>query len=61
MNCEFLGLAWRDGLCQTTNILDKNCSLDLFFVDVVDGAVRDDKSALLGPLEHVCFLNLIGE
>lgn len=61
MNSEFKGFAWGHRLTETANILDSNLAFDVFFVDIVDAEVGDNKGAFLGPLKHVGLLDLVCE
>lgn len=61
MDRELLRLWRRDSLAKSSNLKDRNRALDTVFVNVVDSFVCDNKSALLGPLEHVSFLYFVCE
>jgi hypothetical protein len=61
VNGEFLHLTRWDCLCETTDIFQVDCTLDLFFVNVVNTLVCDDQGAFLCPIEHVRLLDLVGE
>ena len=61
MHGKFIGLARMDSLCYATEVTQGNPSFTLLFVDIINSHVRDCERALLGPVEHVRLLNLVGK
>ena len=61
MDRELLRLGGSHSLGQAAHLLNLDLPLDLLFVDVVNGLVSNYQRALLRPIKHISFLDLVGK